>query len=309
MKPVYQVAGLFALGVPTNVLAARDYRPANPVVAAVAPAQVVPAPVSSATSTPATVPNPIAAGGSLGATSGGTTSSNSSSGPCSGVQVNFVTEGGTYNWLYHGFGGDSGNSATKDPSRCFEVGSGAFFVGSEAASLGAAWAGNTIIECAIVADGGQNVCDVSLCDGYSMAVQCEGFGDVGSSNAQIGGTSNLWTLGSCPSSNVVGPNCINPGSHQDSAPDFFTRGGSYWHNDNNPNPGHASFYGRGPVTCTIYAGTSRSSKLKREAAESEGIELEARAAIDSEVLEVRSHGHKTRAHARGLRNLVTAPKA
>ncbi len=85
---------------------------------------------------------------------------------------------------------------------------------------------------------------------------------------------------------------------------------AYWFNDGDPNPGHSSLTGGDAVTWTIYAGTSKSSKLKRDDDEIGAVGLVAREAVDSEVLEVRSHAaHKARAHARGLRNLVGAHKA
>lgn len=112
------------------------------------------------------------------------------------------------------------------------------------------------------------------------------------------------------SSNINGPNCVNPGSRTNTAPDFFKNGGSHWFSDGDPNPGHSTYTGRGAVTCTMYAGTSKSSKFKRDDGEIGSVGLVAREAVDSEVLEVRSHAvHLARAHARGLRNLVGAHKA
>ncbi len=121
---------------------------------------------------------------------------------------------------------------------------------------------------------------------------------------------SLWRLGTCPFEQHKWSELRQPRQSHYTAPDFFKNGGIYWFSDGNPNPGHSSFTGRDAVTCTIYAGTSKSSKLKRDDDEIGAVGLVVREAVDSEVLEVRSHAaHKARAHARGLRNFVGAHKA
>ncbi|KAK4695885.1 hypothetical protein P7C71_g1946, partial [Lecanoromycetidae sp. Uapishka_2] len=302
MKLVDQILGLLASGLVTSTFAQWHHGAAPAHV--VAPANVV-APASSVTS--AAVVATSAASVSTSETKDETSTSSSSSSSCDGVQVNFVASGGSYDWLFQGTGASSGNSASDNPSLCMASGNSySFFFGSNSAGLGNAGYGNTLLETTIKASGGQNVFDVSLCDGYSMAMQCTGFTDYGSSNAVIGGTESLWSLGTCP--DVNGPNCVNTGSHSDSAAAFFTHGGAYWYDDDTPNPGQSTFTGRGPITCTIYTNTLK-SKAKREESGTEAVRVEAREAMDSEVGGLRTHAaHKGRVHARALRKMSESQK-
>ena len=71
-----------------------------------------------------------------------------------------------------------------------------------------------------------NVCNVSIVDGFSLSMYCTGFG-----TGDIGGTQDLFGLGSCPDRNDNGPTCVNRGGHSNTAAPFFRNGGRYWFED------------------------------------------------------------------------------
>ena len=127
-------------------------------------------------------------------------------------------------------------------------GSGAMFVGEQSPpSLGSAAGGNTKLEGTIVGDGkNDNVFDVSLVDGYSLSMHCTGFG-----TGDIGGTQNLFDLGSCPDRNANGPTCVNTGGHSNTAAQFFKNGGNYWYQDNTYKA--VTFTGTPAIHCAISA--------------------------------------------------------
>ena len=145
--------------------------------------------------------------------------------------IDITFESSNPNWNYK-FNGDWGLGAGKVGSLGTKslCGSGAMFVGAQTTSngLGSAAGGNTKLECTVKGDGKKdNVCNVSLVDGYSLSMHCtgNGFGD-------IGGYKNLFDLGSCPKVNGNGHTCVNTGGHTNRAAQFFKNGGKYWYQDN-----------------------------------------------------------------------------
>lgn len=348
MKLTHQTFGLLTFGLITNTLAQwGNHRPAPPVLAAAAapvvsvstsstsvagststastsksksnkvvlaaaaPAVSVASVATSVTSAADGTSTPLANNKVLASSS--STAGSVSDASCDGVPVTFVANGGDYNWAIRGPGytSNSGNSASGQPITCLTAGSPSLFIGSDASTLGQAAGGNTLFECTIVASGA-SICDISLCDGYSMAVKCTGFTDA--TNSSIGGSQSLWNGPAC--TDVNGVNCVNPeqgGAHQDASPAFFApanNGGNYWYDDTT-NIGKSTFSGNGLVTCTVYAGTTKSgsSKLKREDDEIEAVQIETRDALPLYVSQSRPHvAQNARTHARGMRNIVNSQK-
>ena len=153
-------------------------------------------------------------------------------------------------------------------------------------------------------------CDVSLVDGYSVSVACTGPG-----GEAFGSGTNYWTSGTpCP--NVVGDTCKNDHGYdasQDSVDPFFKQAyPDYWiwvdgqTNQNDPN-----YQTTGTVKCTVSGGKPASAKKEKRDGEEVTLGLlddvlEARNVLESGIQ--RRHGHKGRAHARGLREIMGAVK-
>ncbi|KAI9710410.1 MAG: hypothetical protein M1812_007446 [Candelaria pacifica] len=166
------------------------------------------------------------------------------------IDITFQSSNGNWNYFFNGgWGSASGKvSALGTKSLC---GSGALFVGyqTRAQGLGSAAGGNTKLECTVTGDGKvDNVCDVSVVDGYSLSMHCTGFG-----TGDIGGTQNLFSLGTCPKVNSQGGGkaCVNTNGHSNNAAQFFKNGGKYWYQDNKYVG--TTFGGNPKVTCVIGA--------------------------------------------------------
>ena len=205
-----------------------------------------------------------------------------------------------------------GSSSGKGPLTNFCPGyqSGAIFIGTEANPE----SGNTKLECAFVATaGGISDCDVSLVDGYSVSVTCTAPGSV-----KFGSSVDLWSQNTCP--DVVGSTCVNVNGGSATSisqiAEFFQPASPddcIWHDgingDNDP-----SLTQTGTIDCTVSGGKPSSKKSKREDDESAGVVLKD---VMEHVMEPRGledlgiakrHGHRARAHSRGLRELVGAVK-
>ena len=163
------------------------------------------------------------------------------------ISITFQSSNANWNYFFNGDWGSGtgtvGSLGTK--SLC---GSGAMFVGEQTVGhgLGAASDGNTKLECTVTGDGkGDNVCDISVVDGYSLSMHCTGtgFGD-------IGGTQDLFSLATCPDTNPNGPTCVNDGGHSNNAAQFFKNGGKYWYQDNTFVA--TTFSGTPAVHCAIH---------------------------------------------------------
>ncbi|KAG8529049.1 uncharacterized protein KY384_005683 [Bacidia gigantensis] len=158
--------------------------------------------------------------------------------------------------------GTTNGKLGQDNADCCFKGSGAMFVSPISRGLGDGTYGNTIIECTIAPNAqGQSVCDISLVDGFSLAVQCGEFpsGDPsgkGTPEAYIGGKLDLSDLHTCKTPCQQGQDCtscLNNG-HGSAIDQFFTdtKGGNYWYQDNTA--GKSTFIGlpkKGYVECTI----------------------------------------------------------
>ncbi|KAI9775586.1 MAG: hypothetical protein M1835_005752 [Candelina submexicana] len=167
-----------------------------------------------------------------------------SNGRC--IDITFTSTNPDWNYYFNGdWGLETGKvSQLKTRSLC---GSGAMFVGAQTKGngLGSAAGGNTKLECTVVGDGKpDNVCDVSVVDGYSLSMHCTGFG-----TGDIGGTRNLFDLGRCPKVNNNGHTCVNTNGHTNNADQFFKNGGKYWYQDN-VYVG-TTFSGTPRITCAI----------------------------------------------------------
>ena len=118
---------------------------------------------------------------------------------------------------------------------------------------------------------------------------CTGFG-----TGSIGGTQNLFSLGTCPDKNPNGPTCVNQNSHTSTSAAFFKHGGKYWFNDNDFVG--TTFSGNPKVTCTIGKGSGSSKMVRDEDGGEEG-------GRDRNASR-HSHQHHGRAHARSLVQLI-----
>ena len=145
------------------------------------------------------------------------------------IDITFKSTNPNWNYFFNGdWGSGSGNVGSLNTKKL--CGSGAMFVGEQtkAGGLGSAAGGNTKLECTVKGDGKKdNVCDVSVVDGYSPSMHCTGFG-----TGDIGGTQSLFNLENCPDKNNNGPTCVNTGGHTNNAAQFFKNGGKYWYQDN-----------------------------------------------------------------------------
>ena len=163
------------------------------------------------------------------------------------IDVTFQSDNPNWNYFFNGdWGSGSGNVGNLGTKTL--CGSGAMFVGEQtrAQGLGSAAGGNTKLECTVTGDGkGDNVCDISVVDGYSLSMLCTGFG-----SGEIGGTQNLFDLGTCPNKNPNGPTCVNTGGHTNTAAPFFKHGGKYWYQDNDFEG--VTFRGTPKVHCAIH---------------------------------------------------------
>ncbi|KAL6718191.1 hypothetical protein ACLMJK_004279 [Lecanora helva] len=162
------------------------------------------------------------------------------------IDITFVSDNPQWNYKFNGdWGEGSGNvGALNTKTLC---GSGAMFVGEQtpANGLGAASGGNTKLECTVKGDGKKdNVCDVSVVDGYSLSMHCTGF-----PASEIGGTANLFNLGNCPDVNNHGHTCVNHNGHTNNAAQFFKNGGRYWYQDDTAVK--TTFKGTPKVKCSI----------------------------------------------------------
>ena len=175
---------------------------------------------------------------------------------------------------------------------------------------------NTELECNFPSGQGQNTmpnCDISLVDGYSLNVACT----IPGSSAPIGYNGNLNTY-----SNSVGHACQSPKSGECcqnlqgpfvSSPDqvdpFFSPAADtcfiY------QAKGTQSFFTGSSITitCTVSPGYvgGTTSKEKRENEEAPLLALDGLRNVSDSGVQHR-HGHKGRAHARGLRDFMRGVK-
>lgn len=108
-------------------------------------------------------------------------------------------------------------------------------------------------------------------------MHCTGFG-----SGDIGGTQNLFDLGTCPDTNLDGPTCVTKNSHTSTSAAFFKNGGKYRYDDNKFVG--INFEGNPEVTC---ANNKTGGKRKRDA---------------------RIHGYVERANARRFIQLIGGVK-
>ncbi|KAL6716081.1 hypothetical protein ACLMJK_005647 [Lecanora helva] len=163
------------------------------------------------------------------------------------ISVTFSSSNPNWNYFFNGDWGLGTGKVSSLGTRTL-CGSGAMFVGSQSKGngLGSAAGGNTKLECTVKGGVKQDsVCNISLVDGYSQSMHCTGtgFGD-------IGGTRNLFDLGSCPKVNGNGHTCVNTGGHSNTAKQFFKNGGRYWYQDNVDVK--TNFGGNPKVHCAIH---------------------------------------------------------
>lgn len=304
--PIYQVARLLAIAFSLNSLAsAQNPWPGQPQPGDLAPVIVtVEAPVVYVDLSPTgnTYPSPTSTWTTAASTSTSAPTNEGNGQWC----VDFTSSDPSFMWAYDRVWGsvtDTHSFGEQNPSGCFN-GSGAMYVGTSGLS------GGTKFECTFAAD--QANCDVSLCDGYSLAMSCSVPAENYLSGPNpIGGTTDLFSKNSCPSG-VSNGICHNPNGHDNVQPAgssvsaFFVED-AFWYNDFVSEQVQYSYTGNPHMTCSV-SGSSGTSNVKREANETEAGELKIRDSTDSELLKVHSHAYTGRTHARGLRNVVRAPR-
>lgn len=299
MRIIYPIVGLLALAVSIEA----QYQPEVTVVTTVMITD--PSPTSNTNFENYSPPNNQNPSPAL-TTASGSTGTSAPSTPGNGAWcVDFTSSDPSFMWAYDGAWGsvtDTHAFGDQNPSSCLS-GSGAMYVGTSGLS------GGTKFECTFLTD--QANCDVSIVDGYSLSMSCS----VPQANWQagpnpIGGTTDLFTKGSCPSG-VSNGICPNPNGHDQAQPPgssvnaFFTDE-AFWYNDFVSE--QVQYTGNPHMTCTVSGSSGASSKIKREANETEVSELKIREAMDMEVFGIRSGAHKGRWHARELRNFARGSK-
>ena len=250
---------------------------------------------------------------------------------CGADSYAVVFTGGPFYFAWSGPVSGTGHFPDDDPSRCvtgvaatsapmnpgMEVGAQSATGGyvltaslslslSRKEPLADLFALSTKFEINVFSDGTLNVLDVSVCDGYSLSMNCTVAAPTVTNSLLYAGGGDI--TGTCPTG-VQNGACSNTLSHSGTkdGPDPTN---SYFHVDNywywDFNSKQVNWFGGTTITCAV--GNTPATKAKRELdREEEGV-LEAREYVEDVQVEAREaleavarpHSHKGRAHARAM---------
>ena len=159
--------------------------------------------------------------------------------------INFEFQVSDPSWYYRFDTGSTGQFSSLQKT-CIS-GSSAMFFGRDAESVKGGQITKLEWHIDHSTEKAQSNIDVSIVEGYSLSMECTGFPS-GATAPAIGGTTNLFHLGTCP--HREGKNCVNDGGPSDTSNPWFTTGGYYWYDANHN--GQTIFSGNpGTITCKI----------------------------------------------------------